>query len=49
MDFNNSNTESIEFELDMIRFILMHNPANENLSPEEMDELVRKEFKESRE
>ncbi len=40
---------SAEFELDMIRFTIMRNPANQNLSPKEIDEMARKEFKESRE
>lgn len=44
-----NTAESIEFELDMIRYALMLNPENQNLSREELNELARKELKESRE
>jgi len=46
---DNNHVDSTELELIMLRFILMKNPANQNLSPEDLDELTRKEFKESKE
>ena len=40
--------EGIQFELDMIRHTLLINPENQKLSTQELDLLVNKEFKDSR-
>ena len=40
--------DSVQFELDMIRYILMLDPANHDIPIEEMDKLVNEEYMESR-
>ena len=36
--------DAIEFELDMIRCVLLLNPENKKLSPNEFDQLVVEEY-----
>ncbi len=40
--------EAIEFELNMIRYILLLNPENQKLSAQELDQLVTEEYKMSK-
>jgi hypothetical protein len=41
--------DQIEVELSMIRYTLLLNPENKNLSPDEFEKLVTQEYQDSQE